>query len=63
MSIVEIREKVKSGGRVSAQDALWLWKNAGDGELRELAQIVRARFHQPEACTYMLMRIINYTNV
>ena len=63
MSIVEIRENVKSGGRVSAQDALWLWKNAGDGELRELAQIVRARFHQPGACTYMLMRIINYTNV
>jgi cyclic dehypoxanthinyl futalosine synthase len=62
-SIVEIREQVKSGGRVSAEEALWLWKNAGDAELRELAQIVRARFHQPEACTYMLMRIINYTNV
>ena len=54
---------MKSGGRVSAEEALWLWKNAGDAELRELAQMVRARFHQPEACTYMLMRIINYTNV
>jgi len=25
--------------------------------------MVRARFHKPQACTYMLMRIVNYTNV
>ena len=63
MSIVEIREKVQSSERITAQEALWLWKNASDEELRELAQRVRARFHPPERCTYMLMRIINYTNV
>ena len=58
-----IRSKVTAGERVSAEDALWLWKNASDGELRELAQVVRARFHEPKSCTYMVMRIINYTNV
>jgi len=42
---------------------LWLWKNATDAEMRELAQMVRARFHEPGKCTYMVMRIINYTNV
>ena len=42
---------------------MWLWKNAGDEELRELASIVRARYHAPHSCTYMLMRIVNYTNV
>lgn len=31
--------------------------------MRSLATQVRARFHDPAACTYMLMRIINYTNV
>src|SRR3984885_15367423 len=31
--------------------------------MRNLATQVRARFHSPAACTYMLMRIINYTNV
>jgi cyclic dehypoxanthinyl futalosine synthase len=58
-----IRSKVTAGERVSAEDALWLWKNASDGELRELAQVVRRRFHAAGSCTYMVMRIINYTNV
>lgn len=48
---------------MTSAEALWLWKNASDSELRELAQIVRNRFHEPTECTYMLMRIINYTNV
>lgn len=59
----EIRLKVLDGGRITSEDALWLWKNASDIELRELAQGTRARFHEPDACTYMVMRIINYTNV
>ena len=58
-----IRSKVTAGERVSAEDVLWLWKNASDGELRELAQVVRRRFHAAGSCTYMVMRIINYTNV
>ena len=59
----EIRVKVQNRERVTPVEALWLWKNASDDELRELAQIVRKRFHEPTECTYMLMRIINYTNV
>ena len=61
--IPEIRAKVQSRERVTAEEALWLWKTASDEEMRELAQIVRSRYHEPNACTYMLMRIINYTNV
>jgi cyclic dehypoxanthinyl futalosine synthase len=58
-----IREKVAARDRISSDDALWLWRNASDAELRDLAQQVRARFHQPHACSYMIMRIVNYTNV
>jgi cyclic dehypoxanthinyl futalosine synthase len=58
-----IRGKVEAGERVSVEDALWLWKNASDAEMRELAQVVRGRFHAPGTCSYMVMRIINYTNV
>ena len=54
---------MESGERISTEDALWLWKSASDGELRELASMVRARFHEPGSCSYMLMRIVNYTNV
>jgi cyclic dehypoxanthinyl futalosine synthase len=62
-AIAEIREKVAGRERISTAEALWLWRNASDAELRELAMQVRARFHPPNACTYMLMRIVNYTNV
>ena len=62
-TLEEIREKVESRERISNEDALWLWKNASDTELQQLASQVRARFHQPGSCTYMVMRIINYTNV
>jgi cyclic dehypoxanthinyl futalosine synthase len=59
----EIRGKVQNRERITSDDALWLWSHAGDEELRELAQMVRRRFHEPASCTYMLMRIVNYTNV
>jgi cyclic dehypoxanthinyl futalosine synthase len=61
--IEEIRAKVAHCQRISTEDALWLWHNASDTEMRELATAVRARFHPPRVCTYMVMRIVNYTNV
>ena len=62
-TIDDIRTKVEGRARISNDDALWLWKNATNEELQELATSVRNRFHQPGTCTYMVMRIINYTNV
>ncbi len=62
-SFAEIQKKVAARERISPEDALFLWHNASDAELRALAQQVRARFVAPDACTYMIMRIINYTNV
>jgi cyclic dehypoxanthinyl futalosine synthase len=49
--------------RVSVDEARALWQEAPDEELQQLAQEVRARYHQPNHATYMVMRIINYTNV
>ncbi len=62
-STEEIRRKIACSERISSADALWLWRNASDDLLRELATTVRGRFHAPHACSYMIMRIINYTNV
>jgi cyclic dehypoxanthinyl futalosine synthase len=58
-----IRAKVAGRERISSEDALYLWTHAADAELRELATQVRRRFHQSASCTYMVMRIVNYTNV
>ena len=59
----DIQQSVAAGRRISREDARWLWLNATDDDLRALAAQVRARFHAPNACTYMIMRIVNYTNV
>jgi cyclic dehypoxanthinyl futalosine synthase len=62
-SLQDIRLKIRDRERISLEEARWLWENSSDQELRELASEVRARFHSRSACTYMVMRIINYTNV
>jgi cyclic dehypoxanthinyl futalosine synthase len=59
----EIAGKVSEGSRIGRDEARWLWNNASDEEMRSLAAMVRGRFHAPGSCTYMVMRIINYTNV
>ena len=63
LTFSEIAARIAQGGRVGRDEARWLWNNASDEELRSLAATVRGRFHAPGACTYMVMRIINYTNV
>jgi cyclic dehypoxanthinyl futalosine synthase len=59
----EIAAKVAQGARIGRDEARWLWVNASDEELQSLAGRVRGRFHALGSCTYMVMRIINYTNV
>lgn len=63
LSLAEVSAKVEQGVRIDVDEARWLWLHAPVAELQRLASLVRARFHAPRACTYMVMRIINYTNV
>ena len=49
--------------RISVDEAARLWQKASDDELISLAQAARARWHRPDHATYMVMRIVNYTNV
>ena len=49
--------------RISMDEARALWLEASDEELQRRAQEVRGRYHEPNRATYMVMRIINYTNV
>src|SRR5260370_18248628 len=62
-SVAGIAAKISQGLRIGRDEARWLWMNASDAELCSLAAMVRGRFHEPGSCTYMVMRIINYTNV
>jgi cyclic dehypoxanthinyl futalosine synthase len=58
-----IKEKVAAKERIDRADAQWLWQNAADEDLIEMASSVRARYHKNDVATYLLMRIINYTNI
>ncbi len=49
--------------RISVDEARALWNEASDDELKRLARGVRDQWHAPNHATYMVMRIINYTNV
>ncbi len=61
--LAEIAARVEAGGRLEVSQAATLWREADDDELKRLAQQVRGRWHEPDRATYMVMRIINYTNV
>ncbi len=61
--MAEIKTKLDEGQRISQDEARWLWFNASDEDMRLLASQTRARFHPQDRCTYLIMRIINYTNV
>jgi cyclic dehypoxanthinyl futalosine synthase len=63
MTIEQIARRVEAGERITADDAHVLWNDATDEELKRLAGAVRGRYHAPDHATYMVMRIINYTNV
>lgn len=61
--LADLESHLRDGGRISRQDAAWLYTNASDEDLKRLASSVRARFHRPDEATYLIMAILNYTNV
>src|SRR4051812_36303844 len=63
MLIDQIADKVRAGGRVSADEALELYRHAPTSLLGRLADGVRAMKHPERLVTYIIDRNVNYTNV
>ena len=61
--IDEIARRVLDGGRVSAADALDLYRHAPTHLLGHLADTIRARKHPDGIVSYIIDRNVNYTNV
>lgn len=61
--LVEIEARVEARERLTLDDARWLFAHAELPDLARLASKVRARFHAPDEATYLVMAIVNYTNV
>src|SRR5580692_6957140 len=62
-SIERLAEKVRAGHRVTAAEALDLYRRASTPLLGRLADVVRARKHPEPVVTYIIDRNVNYTNV
>src|SRR3954466_15762614 len=63
MLIDQIADKVRAGVRVSADEALELYRHAPTSLLGRLADGVRAMKHPERLVTYIIDRNVNYTNV
>src|SRR5437899_3073076 len=61
--MLHIVDKVRSGERVTGEEALKLYRRAPTARLGRLADIVRARKHPDNVVTYIIDRNVNYTNV
>jgi cyclic dehypoxanthinyl futalosine synthase len=59
----EIAQKVLAGGRVSADEALELYRKAPTHLLGRLADAIRDRKHPGRVVTYIIDRNVNYTNI
>jgi cyclic dehypoxanthinyl futalosine synthase len=63
MTIAGIAAKVEAGERITAAEALQLYRAAPTSRLGRLADCVRARKHPERLVTYIIDRNVNYTNV
>ncbi len=61
--IERIAEKVRTGGRVDADEALVLYRQAPTALLGELAEMLRRQRHPDRLVTYIIDRNVNYTNI
>ncbi len=61
--LAEIEARVHARERLTRAHARWLFEHAARADLARLASVARARFHAPEQATYLIMAIVNYTNV
>jgi cyclic dehypoxanthinyl futalosine synthase len=61
--LAEIEARVNARERLDIEHARWLFEHASMPDLARLASAVRARFHAPDEATYLVMAIVNYTNV
>ncbi len=59
----KISAKVKQGTRISRDEAKSLFLEASNDLLSTLATEVRGRWHKPDEATYIMMAIVNYTNI
>jgi cyclic dehypoxanthinyl futalosine synthase len=62
-SLDTLGARILDGGRLAADEALWLYREAPTMWLGRMADAVRQRKHPHGVVTYIIDRNVNYTNV
>ena len=63
MTLNDLQTRIEQGGRLSADEALFLYREAPTHWLGRMADAVRRRRHPEGVVTYIIDRNVNYTNV
>jgi cyclic dehypoxanthinyl futalosine synthase len=63
MDLKAFEQRIESGGRLTADEALQLYRHAPTYWLGRMADGVRRRKHPEQVVTYIIDRNVNYTNV
>ena len=63
MNYLDIESKISNGTAIDRADARWLFAEATSEQLSTLATLSKSRYHKAEEASYLIMAIINYTNV
>jgi cyclic dehypoxanthinyl futalosine synthase len=61
--LASIEAKIDACARIDREDARFLFEHTSLEDLSRIASKVRARFHRADEATYLIMAIVNYTNV
>ncbi len=62
-AVLRLRDAIEAGEPISLNDAAELYGSADDVTLSELATLARNKLHPASEATYVVMAIVNYTNI
>lgn len=63
MNVARIKENLLADTPITRSEGEWLFNNGSDSDLQSLASIARNKFHSSKTATYLVMAIVNYTNI
>lgn len=63
MQLKTIEDKISNKIKILDEEAVDLWNNCSDEELQHLSTMAKKAYHQDKAASYVIMSIINYTNI
>ena len=63
MTLDTLQARIEAGGRITGNEAVWMYREAPTYWLARMADLVRVRKHPEGVVTYIIDRNVNYTNV